>query len=283
MRILTGKKNRDQAYFIRRFREIIGLSPSFYLVVALTGVIRAFKVSWPALVKVKVPKYGYQAYCPMNKHDFLNMTIREEDLLELFVPNQGDTVIDLGAHAGRYSIISSIKVGNKGKVIAIEPDPQTFLLLKRNLALNKLSNVMTLNCAVYSANQKVKLYVSGNSFGTSLFHSVIPARGQYVERFTEVQAYTLDYLLNSNGIVAGDIRWIKIDVEGAEYQVLKGSIDTLSNSRDLTILIEIHNFAKETNQYEPIMELLSIYNFKILLEKVYEGGERHLLVRRSVK
>lgn len=64
LRILTGKKNRDQAYFIRRFREIIGLSPSFYLVVALTGVIRAFKVSWPALVKVKVPKYRLSSLLP---------------------------------------------------------------------------------------------------------------------------------------------------------------------------------------------------------------------------
>ena len=200
LRILTGKKRRDQANFIRRFREIIGLSPSFYIVMALVSAIRAFKVSWPTLVKVKVPKHGYEAYCPLNKHDFLNITIREEDLLESFVPNQGDTVIDVGAHAGRYSIISSMKVGNTGRVIAIEPDPQMFLLLKRNLALNNLNNVMTLNCAVYSTNGKVKLYVSENPFATSLFNSIIPERGQYKDRFTEVQAFSLDYLLNSNGI-----------------------------------------------------------------------------------
>ena len=60
LRILTGKKRRDQANFIRRFREIIGLSPSFYIVMALVSAIRAFKVSWPTLVKVKVPKHGYE-------------------------------------------------------------------------------------------------------------------------------------------------------------------------------------------------------------------------------
>ena len=227
------------------------------------------------------PEARIRAYCPLNKHDFLNITIREEDLLESFVPDQGDTVIDVGAHAGRYSIISSMKVGNTGRVIAIEPDPQMFLLLKRNLALNNLNNVMTLNCAVYSTNGKVKLYVSENPFATSLFNSIIPERGQYKDRFTEVQAFSLDYLLNSNGIAAEDIRWIKIDVEGAEYEVLKGTIDTLSNSRELTMLIEIHNIAKETNLYEPIIDLLSVYNFKIILEKVYEEGERHLLVRKS--
>lgn len=47
------------------------------------------------------------------------------------------------------------------------------------------------------------------------------------------------------------------------------------------MLIEIHNIAKETNLYEPIIDLLSVYNFKIILEKVYEEGERHLLVRKS--
>ena len=78
------------------------------------------------------------------------MTFHEEEILEHFTPKEGDIVVDIGAAFGFYTILSSKMIGPKGKVIAIEPQPESFQMLNSNIKLNKLSNVKTLNCAIYS-------------------------------------------------------------------------------------------------------------------------------------
>jgi ferredoxin-fold anticodon binding domain-containing protein len=55
----------------------------------------------------------------------------------------------------------------------------------------------------------------------------------------------------------------------------------LSKSKDLTLLIEIHNIDEEKNLYREIIDLLTNYNFKIEFEKIYEHGERHIIVRKQ--
>lgn len=100
------------------------------------------------------------------------------------------------------------------------------------------------------------------------------------KQFLEVQANALDYLLWSNGIKYEDVNWIKIDVEGAEFEVLKGAKNILSKSNNISLLIEIHNLSSNTNLYEPLKEFLNSYNFKIEFEKVESSGERHIIVRK---
>jgi hypothetical protein len=73
------------------------------------------------------------------------------------------------------------------------------------------------------------------------------------------------------------VKWMKIDVEGAEYEVFKGAKDILSKSSVITLLIEVHNLSPGFNLYEPIKEFLSLYNFKIVFEEAYENGERHII------
>ena len=94
-------------------------------------------------------------------------------------------------------------------------------------------------------------------------------------------ANTLDNLLEQNKINFADINWIKIDVEGAEFEVLKGAQNVLSKSNDIAILIEIHNSQNGTNLYRPIIEFLNRYNFRIVYEKIHDGGERHVIVRKQ--
>ncbi|MDQ3983880.1 MAG: FkbM family methyltransferase, partial [Thermoproteota archaeon] len=86
---------------------------------------------------------------------------------------------------------------------------------------------------------------------------------------------TLDYFLQLKGIT--DVNWIKIDVEGAEFEVLKGATNVLSKSKDIALLIEVHG----PDNYRPILEFLRLYNFKIEFEKTYDGGEKHIILRKS--
>jgi hypothetical protein len=78
-----------------------------------------------------------------------------------------------------------------------------------------------------------------------------------------------------------DVRWIKIDVEGAELEVLKGCADILSKSKDIILLIEVHTL-DNGSLYRPVMELLDPYGFRVEFEKSYHGGEKHIIVRKSV-
>jgi FkbM family methyltransferase len=255
----------------------------------LYKIIRVIRLAKPSLVKISVPKYNYKVYCPPTVLDYLFMTIREEDIIEHFQPKQGDIVIDVGAHLGRYALISSYKVGKEGKVIAIEAHPMICEKLNKNLELNKVTNTIILNYAVHSEKTKLKLFLPKESIDTIysphntviLGRDNIPLNRSKDGRFVNVDANTLDNIIHSTGIKAENVKWIKIDVEGAEYEVLKGTKEILSTSKELAILIEVHNLGENKNLYKDIMEFLKIYNFKIELEKIQVNGEMHIIVRKQ--
>jgi FkbM family methyltransferase len=270
-KIALGKKRTDMFYTKRgiNFKDFLYRS------------IKFLKIGDPLMLEIYVPKYNYNIYCPLNKEDFIVMTRHEDDIIERFLPKQGDIVVDIGAHMGRYTIISSKRVGANGKVVAIEAHPNNFEMLNRNIKLNQLTNVVPLNYAVYSKQTKIKLYLPDEESGYTMHHSIMPNyvftkyKDKTEDKFVEVSANTLDYFLQMKEIT--DVNWIKIDVEGAEFEVLKGSHNVLSNSKDISLLIEVHG--KDT--YEPIIESLRSHNFKIDFEKTYENGEKHIIALKD--
>ena len=280
LRIALGRKRRDKVFARKRlaFNYEFDAMVSFYMIKFLYSIIKFLRLGNPFLLKLNVSKYGgYKAYCPINKDEFINMTTREDEIIEHFTPKQGDIVVDIGANIGRYTIISSKRVGAQGKVIAIEAHPGNFELLNRNIKLNKLTNVIPLNYAVYSKETKLKLYVPDEESGHTIYHTIMERTGK---KFVEIDAATLDYLLlQLNGIRGGEVvevNWIKIDVEGAEFEVLKGAVNVLSKNKDIALLIEVHG----PDNYRPILEFLNLYNFKIEFEKTYGTGDKHIILRK---
>jgi FkbM family methyltransferase len=204
------------------------------------------------------------------------MTGHEDEVEEYFTPKDGEIVVDVGAHIGHYTIISSKRVGQNGRVIAIEAHPDNFEILNRNIKLNKLTNVIPLNYAVYSKQTKLKLYLPVEEPGFTIYNTIMINRAKTDEKFIEVNANTLDYLLQQNGI--RDANWIKIDVEGAEFEVLKGAHNILSNSKDIALLIEVHGL----DNYTPVIEFLHSYNLNVEFEMSNENGDwRHIIARKS--
>jgi FkbM family methyltransferase len=278
-RIFLGKKRRKESSFLKKISTLQWFSPTFFIMMCLFKLKKSLRLGNAGLVKLNVPKYDYKVYCPPTKDDFANMTIREEDILERFYPKEGDTVIDVGAHIGRYALIGSKRVGKRGKVISIEANPLVFEILYKNVGLNHASNIVALNYAVYSEQTKIKLFVGDDKLNYTIYNTIISNRA-HEEKFVEVNADTLDSLLLQNKINFEDVNWIKIDVEGAEFEVLKGATNVLSKSKDISILIEIHNIEEGKNFYKEIMDFLGNYNFKIDFEKAYESGEKHVLFQR---
>src|SRR5919205_919166 len=267
LRISLGKK-----------RDRILIEQGFDFNTFLYKVFKILRLDNSMLLKISVPKYDYKFYCRINREDLVFMTNHEDDIIEHFTPKQGDIVVDIGAHMGRYTIISSKRVGTNGKVVAIEAHPGNFEMLNRNIKLNQLTNVIPLNYAVYSKETKVKLYLPEEESGYTIYNTIMSNRAGTEDKFVEVNANTLDYLLQLNQIREEQVNWIKVDVEGAEFEVLKGATNVLSKSRDISLLIEIHGL----DNYGPILNFLSLYNFKIEFEKSNKIGDwRHIVVRKD--
>ena len=168
-RLLLGRQRRNKIRFLRKFRV---KSPSYLLIAGLYTLLNRNK-DVVHLLKIYVPRYHYQYFCRIEKGDF--MPGHEDHILARFIPKEGDTVIDIGAHIGRYTIVSSKMVGKTGKVVAIEADMDTFQLLKRNVALNNLTNVLPLNIAVFSTKTRIKLYEQSAS---AKYNSLILSRAK---------------------------------------------------------------------------------------------------------
>jgi FkbM family methyltransferase len=139
----------------------------------------------------------------------------------------GETVIDCGPGEGEFTLYASKAVGDSGKVIAFEPDPLIFDVLKSNVELNELSNVILIKKGLWSENTVLRFTTAKNI--TRSF--VVNEEGGKV---IEVPVVTLDSALKELGIHKVDL--IKMDVEGAEVEVIKGAGQFLANNKaDLAI------------------------------------------------
>jgi FkbM family methyltransferase len=271
LRVTLGRERRDRICSKYEL-DFASLWYKFYKILKHTD---------ESLLKLTMPKYNFEFYCRKNKDDFTTMTMREDDIIEQFHPRQGDIVVDVGAHIGKYTIIASKRVGANGKVIAIEAHPGNYEMLNRNIKLNGLTNVIPLNYAVYSKETKIKLFLPAEKSNHTVYNTLIPTRAKDGENFVEVNANTLDNLLQKNGIIQEQVNWIKIDVEGAEFEVLKGATSVLSKSKDICLLIEIHNIEDGKNLYRPIILLMEKHNFMVKFENTYPNGEKHIILHKQ--
>ena len=166
----------------------------------------------------------------------------------------GMTVIDIGAHIGYYTLLFAKCVGPKGRVVAFEPVPANFELLKRNIQLNELPNVQTFSQAVFSRNEEIILTVPDElrySGDASIYH------GRGTKQF-RVPAIALDTFCDSSGL------WphiVKMDVEGAEYDVFMGAKKTIGRFRP-KLLIELHHFDGNVAAH-PVPDLLTAWGYRI--------------------
>jgi len=137
-----------------------------------------------------------------------------------FIAKPGETVIDVGAHIGFYAICEAKRVGEKGKVFVIEPNPDTFGRLLKNIKANDLENVVPLNNAATSRKGRVLLRVSVSSSEAN----TIMASGttdDYGEEI-KIQAIGLDEIVKKYNLSKIDI--LKIDAEGAEAEVVESGL-----------------------------------------------------------
>jgi FkbM family methyltransferase len=146
----------------------------------------------------------------------------------------GDVVLDLGANAGLYTVLTSRLVGEAGHVYAFEPGARAVVLLRRNIALNGLTNVTVINAAVSNETGHASFGEASDTAMSSL--ASISRDDQHIEGWQTVRTLRLDDAVTEYGIRPAT--FIKMDVEGAEKLAIEGAERTLAEARTLTILFE---------------------------------------------
>jgi FkbM family methyltransferase len=143
----------------------------------------------------------------------------------------GMTFLDVGANLGYYTALAARAVGPNGRVLAVEPDPDSFGYLEQTIAANAVGNVEAFPVAASDAPAMLPLYISTDNRGDNRLYASSEKRPQ-----VEVEARPLDALLRENKIETVDL--IKIDVQGYEPKVIAGLRETIIASPNLTLLTE---------------------------------------------
>lgn len=186
---------------------------------------------------------------------------------------EGAKVLELGANIGYYALLAALSAE---RVYAIEPEPHNVALLRANVALNLWDDrIEVYELAASDSVGKASLYVSENRAEHKLAESSDLPRGSYID----IETTTIDEFLKGK-----EVDVIRMDVEGAEWFIIKGMRNILEGNNPLILIIEVHpNFIRDYGG-DPIVMLKLLLNagFKIKYLVIYER-ENSFSIRRCIK
>ena len=204
-------------------------------------------------VKVQLPA-KYIRYFPSN-YEVENFKFLKESIQ----PNV--VVFDIGAHIGLFSIIAAKLTNNTGKIFAFEPAPTTQKVLNQTIAINHLQQqVIPVNAAMGSEPGSITFFVSDDEADNS--NSLVSYKEDRKLHGIEVKVDTIDHFAAAQKLT--QIDFIKIDVEGAEYDTLRGGMQVFTTFKPNFILaIHPEPIAKKGDSLAAIYDLIVQLNYSI--------------------
>jgi FkbM family methyltransferase len=154
----------------------------------------------------------------------------------------GMTFVDIGANIGYTAALAAQLVGQAGRVLAFEPSPRTVDLLRRNIADNRLTNVTIYPYAIGEAHRTRTFWLTEAAL-TDGFHQ---GPWSAAVASVEVDERRLDQL------VAAPVDLVKIDVEGAEIETLRGMSGLLGARGVRAILVEWNPISMTASGHQPM-------------------------------
>ncbi len=149
-------------------------------------------------------------------------------------------IIDCGSNIG-LSVLYFKKILPTAKILAFEPGIQTFKILEENVKQNELTNISLFNFALSDAEGEIEFYKNSVSSG-SLNMSII--KSSNVNTLEKVNSKKLSRSITE------EIEMLKIDVEGAEFRILKDLIETNTINFVSNMIIEFHTHLSEISIHE---------------------------------
>jgi len=207
--------------------------------------------------------HGYKMYLDPSDGMRLSLNKIHEELETNFVKSvlkPGDYVLDVGANIGYYTLLFAKIVGNAGKVFGFEPEPLNFNILKKNISINNYHNVVLEKTACSNKKGKTNLFLSYEGAQT---HRIFRSK-RVSKNFISVDVISLDDYFKNQTIMK-KISFVKIDVEGAEYDVLMGMKSIIEENKKLHILLEFYpsNIKESGSDPKALLNFLRDSGFEI--------------------
>ncbi len=176
---------------------------------------------------------------------------------EDFNIKKNDIIIDIGANIGAFSILAA-KSASNGKVFAYEPNKENYDMLKKNKVLNNLHNLFLFDLAVSGNNGYIDFFTSKLNDGG---HSIYSTDSK---KAAKVKSTTLSDIFKANNLKK--INYLKIDAEGAEYDILLNTPAEIIRKVD-KIVLEYHDYFNHDHDYKDLKEYLEGNGFKVEIDK----------------
>jgi len=192
--------------------------------------------------------------------------IFEHEIYKFRADSEFPKILDCGANIG-LSVIYFKSLYPQSRIVAFEPDPKLGEVLAANLESFKIQDVEVINKAVWSVNTTLEFFSEGSDSGR-LSESIEGASRLSVEtiRLAEFLHETVDFL--------------KMDIEGAETEVLSDVNDMLCNVKN--IFIEYHSFSSKPQTLTHLLGILDQAGFRLHIQNPYPFNHKPLYDRTSV-
>ena len=217
--------------------------------------------------KMLISNRSFQDLVQLREH--IQKRFYEQSTVNLILSklHAGETFIDVGANNGYFSLLASNIVGSKGRVIAFEPNPEAYQRLLANSALNSSKNLTAYNIALGAASMVGQLKIDSINDGASYviaksdLSDMIHAKTTPDRGMQEVKIDTLDNLCPAGT----KVDMIKVDTEGYETEVLRGSERIILANCNLKLIVEYDkaSLLRRGLDYDLLLNLLSGYGFTI--------------------
>ena len=213
-------------------------------------------------------KSGVELYFP---------SIPEDDVMDAYthwyVPRPGDIVWDVGAHAGATAYFLSQLVGDKGKVYAFEPDPHNYEYLLKNIEMRGMANVIPVKKAL-AGNTGEAIFNADGTTAAGLRDCLVYSG---TTQLTTVQTLSLSDACDALGEIPV---YIKMDVEGAEVDIVRGSRDFLS-SHPIHFAIESYHRLRNEYTFRMLQRLFPVIGYEVHSSR--EFGQMFTWARASMR
>lgn len=189
----------------------------------------------------------------------------------------GEVFYDIGANVGFFSIIGANLVGSTGTVYAFEPDPSNVAKIRHNSQLNSFHNITILEKAAFHSSGEGQLLITEFP-GSRTLTTTAKSSGKKYEKSPQVSVdlIAIDDLVESNDILPPTV--MKIDIEGAELDALKGLRQTIKKFKP-TIIYEVddslqNGYSQKKGKIDQFVQNLG-YEIEVL-EKSYVNTSHYV-------